>query len=694
MPVIRQLPPSLVNKIAAGEVIERPASVVKELLENSVDAGATIIELAIDGGGIERIRISDNGCGIAPEQIALAIASHATSKLETADDLFDVHTLGFRGEALASIAEISHLTLRTRTTASDAGAELTVNGGQPSPLQPVGCPVGTTIEVRNLFFNTPVRRKFMRTPQTEAGHITEAFTRIALAFPHIQMTMTSGNRCVFELPSTESWSERIRAFFGDEVADALIPVQNEQETARLAGFVADPSVSRSNNRMQYLFLNGRHIRDRSLQHALSEAYRGLLMVGRFPVCFLRLKLPPNQVDVNVHPTKMEVRFQEGNKIYSQLLQTLRHQFLTSDLTARARHVPGPVPHGLQSPSEVNPSVTTGFVAPTGRDEARWDAHAERMAQVSPRLNLTEIIPPFRPFTGHGLPVGSPAEERAWSRVGDANQEPELVIATRSVAAENTHRTDVAASPETFGNPVLPAGAKSWEPSHVGSIAVDNAVDANDIGEPNAFTDTHGLRRHEDAHPAPIKASHLGIQVHNRYLVTQDEGGMVVVDQHALHERILYEQLRQKVEANTLEVQRLLVPEPLDLTPAEAAAALDAKDLLSKLGIEIEPFGGDTVLMTSYPAMLANMRPAEVLRQVLEPLMAGGKEPSARDCLDELLNMFACKAAIKAGDKLSPEEVTALLEQRYHYQDTHHCPHGRPTALFFSREQLDKMFKRT
>ncbi len=263
-----------------------------------------------------------------------------------------------------------------------------------------------------------------------------------------------------------------------------------------------------------------------------------------------------------------------------------------------------------------------------------------------------------------------------------------------MAAENTHRTDVAASPETFGNPVLPAGAKSWEPSHVGSIAVDNAVDANDIGEPDAFTDTHGLRRHEDAHPAPIKASHLGIQVHNRYLVTQDEGGMVVVDQHALHERILYEQLRQKVEANTLEVQRLLVPEPLDLTPAEAAAALDAKDLLSKLGIEIEPFGGDTVLMTSYPAMLANMRPAEVLRQVLEPLMAGGKEPSARDCLDELLNMFACKAAIKAGDKLSPEEVTALLEQRYHYQDTHHCPHGRPTALFFSREQLDKMFKRT
>ncbi len=700
MPVIRQLPPSLVNKIAAGEVIERPASVVKELLENSVDAGATSIELAIDGGGIERIRISDNGCGIAPDQIALAIASHATSKLETADDLFDVHTLGFRGEALASIAEISHLTLRTRTTESDSGAELTVNGGDASPLQPVGCPVGTTLEVRNLFFNTPVRRKFMRTPQTEAGHITEAFTRIALAFPQVKMTMTSGNRTVFELPSTESWSERIRAFFGEEVADALIPVQSEQETASLAGFVADPSVSRSNNRMQYLFLNGRHIRDRSLQHALSEAYRGLLMVGRFPVCFLRLKLPPNQVDVNVHPTKMEVRFQEGGKIYSQLLQTLRHQFLTSDLTARARHVPGPVPHGLQAPGESTQSAASGFATPVSREEARWDAHAERLAQVAPRLNLTENIPPFRPFNERGFSVGPPVGDRVvdqtgdsggasggditGSRFGESCDDRERSDRTGSAQPESAHKTTASPSEESLNGNALPPGAETWDPITAG-------------GQSREFVDLPAAPlsdRRDAAHSAPQGVSHLGFQVHNRYLITQDEGGMVVVDQHALHERILYEQLRQKVESQTLESQKLLVPEPLDLTAAEAAAALEARELLSKIGIEVEPFGGDTVLMTSYPAMLANMRPAEVLRQVLEPLMAGGKEPSARDCLDELLNMLACKAAIKAGDKLSSEEVTALLEQRYHYQDTHHCPHGRPTALFFSREQLDKMFKRT
>ncbi len=641
---------------------------VKELLENSVDAGATSIELAIDGGGIERIRISDNGCGIAPEQIGLAIASHATSKLETADDLFDVHTLGFRGEALASIAEISHLSLRTRTADSDAGAELTVHGGEPSQIQPVGCPVGTTIEVRNLFFNTPVRRKFMRTPQTEAGHITEAFTRIALAFPQVQMTMTSGNRTVFELAATESWSERIRAFFGDEVADSLIPVQSEQEVARLSGFVADPSVSRSNNRMQYLFLNGRHIRDRSLQHALGEAYRGLLMVGRFPVCFLRLKLPPNQVDVNVHPTKMEVRFQEGGKIYSQLLQTLRHQFLTSDLTARARHVPGPVPLGLQAPAGTAASSVGDVAALARRDDSRWQAHADRVTQVEPRLNLTDSIPPFRPFAQNAWLAQSADTTRA---AGGAM--PPGATAPSDDFASTPHPS--AASADS-----LPEGAVPWQADTF--TAGDQSSDLQ--------------HRSDVAHDASEgeSASHLGFQVHQRYLVTQDEQGMVVVDQHALHERILYEQLRTKVDAHSLESQQLLVPETLDLTAAEAAAALESRELLAKIGIAIEPFGGDTVLMTGYPAMLANMRPGEVLRQVLEPLMAGGKEPSARDVLDELLHMLACKAAIKAGDKLSAEEVTALLEQRYHYQDTHHCPHGRPTALFFSRQQLDKMFKRT
>ncbi len=669
MPKIRQLPPSLVNKIAAGEVIERPASVVKELLENSIDAGASDVEITIESGGLDLIRISDNGCGIDPDDVHLAVASHATSKLASADDLFDVHTLGFRGEALASIAEVSHLSLRTRTAEHDAGIEMKVHGGISQPPEPAGCPVGTTIEVRHLFFNTPVRRKFLRTPQTEAGHVTEAFTRIALAFPQVSMRLISGSRMTFDLPATDTWVDRIRAFFGDETADALIPITSQHEQTRLGGFVANPSVSRSNVRMQYLFLNGRHIRDRSLQHALSEAYRGLLMVGRYPVCFLRLDMPAQLVDVNVHPTKLEVRFQDGGRVYSQLLQTLRHQFLTTDLTAHVRtpSMPPPQRHSSDSPfGNTAGDVPSPAMPLQQRMDDRWSQHDDRMTTIAP-LSATSsgatnrfdfqhgTVPGFRPFPSPHSPALA-AESRSNSFSQTASGEVDNLV---DVPVWNDSQPQIATA--------IPSTALQDATPHVANAS-------------SSQLDTPSF-------------SYLGFQIHNRYLVTQDERGMVVIDQHALHERILYEQLRAKTESRTLESQQLLVPEPLDLTPAEAAAAIDSREILSQIGIEIEPFGGDTILMTSYPAMLANLRPGELLRQVLEPLMSGGKEPSARELLDELLHMIACKAAIKAGDKLTPEEITALLEQRYHYQDTHHCPHGRPTALYFSREQLDKMFKR-
>ena len=677
MPTIRQLPPSLVNKIAAGEVIERPASVVKELLENSIDAGASRIELAIESGGLELIRISDNGCGIAESELPLAIASHATSKLASADDLFDVHTLGFRGEALASIAEVSQLLLRSRTADQQGGAELIVNGGEVQPVRPAGAPVGTVIEVRNLFFNTPVRRKFLRSASTETSHVSEAFTRIALAYPHVHMMLVSGQRTLFDLNPTEHWHERIRTFFGDEIADALIPVENIQDQIKLSGYATDPSVSRSNNRLQYLFLNGRHIRDRSLQHALSEAYRGLMMVGRFPVCFLRLEMPAQLVDVNVHPTKLEVRFQEGGRIYSQLLQTLRHRFLSTDLTSRVR-LPTPA-------NSTNSQDSHAF--PLSRSDQRWQDHANQISQpisttlpsntltpVQGTLNLSSSPAPFRPFP-------------------DFSRSPGLA----------SNLTTSAVRPAAPGGMLSAPGLETTVDRSGFDTPYDgeNEAQRRDAQMPDSASDEQTgprgsggeILRVDAPHQHPAM-THLGMQIHNRYLVTQDERGMIVVDQHALHERILYEQLREKLAGGQLESQQLLVPEPIKLPPAELAVAVESRELLAQIGIGIEPFGGDTILMTSYPAMLANLRPAELLRQVIEPLLSGGKEPSARDLLDELLHMIACKAAIKAGDKLAPEEITALLEQRYHYQDTHHCPHGRPTALFFSREQLDKMFKRT
>jgi len=628
MPVIRQLPTSVINKIAAGEVIERPASVAKELMENSVDAGATRVDVSVEQGGLELIRVSDDGHGIAADQLPLAVASHATSKICSADDLFCVHTLGFRGEALASIAEVSRMVLRSRTAHADSGAQLEVSGGIAAPVAPCGCPVGTTIEIRQLFFNTPVRRKFLRSTQTEMGHISEAFTRLALANPQVHFTLKHNGRSLFDLPPSADLRGRIAAFFGHDLAADLIPVASSDEAIRLSGFAASPSHSRGNNRLQYLFLNGRAIRDRSLQHALGEAYRGLLLTGRFPIAFLRIEMPAEMVDVNVHPTKLEVRFQDSGRLYSQLLGTLRTRFLSTDLTARLQ--------------PVTDSEAASAIDPAAADVMR----RELVDWAKGQLPVQEGAPPSA-ASGGWPPAAQSRFDAQWT---PPTAPLELSVLDRRWQAPPKRERDE----ERNGND-------------------EHRIDPAGGGAP----------------PSPA-----ALQLHDRYLVTECDDGLIVIDQHALHERILYEHLREKVLAGAVESQALLVGEPVDLAPAEAAAVLQARDTLAQLGMTVEPFGGDTVLVSSYPAMLANFRPAEILRELADQLLAGGKRPDRRDVLDSLLHMISCKAAIKAGDRLSRDEITALLQQRHLAQDTHHCPHGRPTALFFSRDELDKQFKRT
>lgn len=599
---IRLLSPSLINKIAAGEVIERPASVVKELMENAVDAGATRVDVSVSQGGLEMVRVVDNGGGIPSDELPLALASHATSKLAEADDLFRVGTLGFRGEALASIAEVSRLTLRSRTPGSQSGAEIEATAGEIGKPSPCGMPEGTTVEVRNLFFNTPVRRKFLRTTATEFGHVSEAFTRIALASPHIHFTLRHNDKPVFDLAAGEGWLDRIARFFGRELAESLIWVESVEDDVTLSGYAAHPSQSRSHNRMQYFFLNGRHIRDRSLQHALGEAYRGLVMVGRQPIAFMAMRMPAELVDVNVHPTKLEVRFQDSGRLYSQLLSTLRGKFLTTDLTTQVH-------------------------SPDDESSAHDAAHA-----VELRQQLVDWA------------KGKVAD---WGReAGDGGREGEA-----------------------------PA-----EPNREG----DGPMDLHRLGGSLALPSNP---------PSACRPPRSALQVHDRYLVTESDDGVTIIDQHALHERILYEQLRQRLAEGTVEAQNLLVPEPVDLSPAEMAAALDNRELLAELGVRLEPFGGNTLLVAAYPAMLANISPIEVLRALLEQIISGVKQPDRRDLLDELMHTIACKAAIKAGQRLSPEEIHSLLEQRHLVDDAHHCPHGRPTALVFSRAELDKQFGR-
>jgi DNA mismatch repair protein MutL len=627
---IQQLPNNVVTKIAAGEVIERPASVVKELLENSLDAGATRIDIDIEHGGTELIRVVDNGRGIHSDDLELAFSNHATSKLSNADDLFAVRTMGFRGEALASIGGVAQVTLQSRPAGAESGAEISNHGGEMSPIRAWNGSPGTRIEVRHLFFNTPVRRKFLRSVGTEVGHVCEIFTRIALSRPNLHLTLKHNGKSVYEVAGSSSLLERIGLFFGKDVRDQLYPVDAMQGPAHLFGFIGDPACDRGNAKLQYLFLNNRWIRDRSLGHAISEGYRGLLMTGRYPVTFLYLDLPPDHVDVNVHPTKSEVRFRDASALYSFFLGSVRTRLGEEKLIAR-----------LQPPS--NPAM--GGAAPFTLQPRPLEASPSLFGQAG-----------FPTFTRNPATPLAPTMRFAPPTIDEAppiNDEPPPMPAPPPAMMDEAPTLDEA----------VPAPIPSPSPS---PAPIEQALQAE-----------------------PVNA----IQLHNAYLVVETPEGMLVIDQHALHERILFEQIKVRVQAGSLEVQQLLIPEPVELTAEQAALLLDRQKELSELGLGIEDFGGNTVLVTRYPAIMGKRSPAAILKRVVDHLSLKDRLPTREILLNDLMSLMACHAAVRAGDALSSEEIEALLAMRHLASDVHHCPHGRPTALLFTRHDLDRQFGR-
>jgi len=733
MPIIRQLPISMINKIAAGEVIERPASVVKELVENSIDAGASRIDIAVDKGGTELIRIVDNGCGIDAEQLPLALSSHATSKIFDPNDLFQIQTFGFRGEALASIAEISQMIVRSRTSESHEAAEIRSDGGVVSHVNPCGHPIGTSIEIRNLFFNTPVRRKYLRSNQTELGHVTETFLRLAIPHPNIHFTLRHNDRTVYDLPPTSDGLDRIAKLFGKEIANDLIPVESRRGNFSVSGHVAHPNHSRSNNRLQYFFLNHRHIRDRALQHALTEAYRGLLTVGRFPIAFLHVEIPPDQVDVNVHPTKMEVRFLDSSAVYGHFLSAIRERFLTADLLSRPR---------MEQANQTN-----HFSSPFGQEEQSTETqqrnssnaanvHANHDENESPFGNAASSNKSFQPATQNKTsyydatdPRSAMAEQTAeqlrrdilnWAnnnryenndngekRNDDFSNEENFSSQNRSSGnfrlskfAEMTRSNDSARRENNEANDFqqsdfrrsdlydlnqeLMAAAQSYH------LPTNDLPPKNVSPNPTFQQQTSNLQT-SNAQPANVLPN--VIQIHNRYLVIETGDGLAIIDQHAVHERVLYERLKQRMAEGTVESQKLLSPIPVDLPPSEAACVLENLKLFTKLGLPVEHFGGNTILINGYPALFPENDPLELLQSLLEPLMTGGKKPDRNDLLDEMMHQMSCKAAIKAGDKLRPDAMAELLQLAREEINSHHCPHGRPSTLVFTCRELDKMFKR-
>jgi DNA mismatch repair protein MutL len=584
---IAKLPQSVVNRIAAGEVVERPASVVKELLENALDAGPSRIDVALEQGGIALVRVVDDGGGIEPDDLPLAVAAHATSKLRVAEDLERIGTLGFRGEALASIGEVARLVIRSRPPGG-AGAALEVDGGRLGAVTPHGGAVGTTVEVHQLFGNVPARRAFLRAPQTEWSHASDAFVRTALAHPAVAFSLGHNGRQVHDLPAAGGWRDRIAGLFGAALAARLMEIEADDGEVAVHGFVGRPEDDMAGTRLQHLFVAGRPFRDRSILHAVQEAYRGLLLSGRQPIFFLRFDLPPESVDVNVHPAKMEVRFRDPSRLYRLVLSALRSKFLASDMGTR-------------------------------------------------------LVPPDHD------PLPEPATENA---VGRRPEPPSWT--------PPAWFTPAAAPPDT-----LPAGPPPRSPAPAWEA------------------------------PAPVSPSAAGeraVQMHDRYIVVETPDGIEVIDQHALHERLLYERLKASVAAGGVEAQRLLVPERLDLSPAEMELVAEHADTLGAAGMQVEAFGGSTVIVTSKPVLAGRTPAATLVREVLERLSA--TSGSGQMLVDEVLHGMACKAAIKAGDPLSPAEVEALVRDRRVVAESHHCPHGRPTSLTLTRRDLDRQFRRT
>jgi DNA mismatch repair protein MutL len=640
MPRIERLSPLLINQIAAGEVVERPASVLKELLENAIDAGSRRIDVEVSQGGTDLIQVVDDGCGIEAEDLPLAFASHATSKLHSTDDLFRIGTLGFRGEALASIGSIAQVTLQSRAANQPSGAAITCHGGQLSAITPWNGSPGTRIEVRHLFYNTPARRKFLKSVATEMGHVGEGFTRIALAQLGVHLTLRHNGRPVHDVPASVGLLGRIGQFFGSEVANCLYAVDAQAGHVAVGGYVGDPSCDRANSQLQYLFLNDRWVRDRGLFQAVQESYRGLLMTGRFPVAFLFLSVPPEQVDVNVHPAKAEVRFRDKDAIYQLVHEAVRECLRSADLTARMQ---------LRIRKDA---------APASEDEVRVTGPADRSAPAPP---------PFAPAKEDRQPTAKPREMPAVART-----------------------TLPPAPPRATPQPRA-------EPARASNVRPPAAASLFSAGTPSQATQFHEPQpplRRDDQRVKEISSLPRALQVLDCYLVVEvppDE--VLFIDQHALHERILFEQLRQRLATGQLLTQRLLIPETVDLPASQAAVVLEHREALAELGLEVEGFGGGTLVLNSYPALLGQRSLKTVLRAVVDYVLSKERVPSREQLLNDLLSLMACHAAVRAGDKLTPEEITALLAQRELAQDSHHCPHGRPTSLRFTRHDLERHFKR-
>ena len=623
MSKIKILPEVLSNKIAAGEVVERPASVVKELVENALDAGSSRIIIEIEKGGRSLIRVSDNGSGMNRDDALLAIERYATSKIFKDRDLFAISTLGFRGEALPSIASVSGFALVTKDESSAVGTEIVVQGGTVKKVSDVGAPTGTMVTVEQLFFNTPARRKFLKTVNTEMGHIADAAAAFALGRPRVQFRLVHNGKVLKSWPTASNPVDRVVDVLGKSIENDLHRIEFNDSAVAVTGWTASPRVARSTSGGTYIFVNGRLVRDRVIRHALFEGYGKRLMKGQFPMAVLFIKVPYDQVDVNVHPAKHEVRFARQKRVHDAVAvavaETLRYGDRSAWITTPSMpRLPSVDKHRVAEPETVFGREKKGAL----RDPA-WSTEHGASSIEHPVSSIPDES---------GFPLRS-------------NQHP---------ASSIQH----PASPMNRDFRFAPTSTQAslWKEKRFGDLRV--------IG-----------------------------QLHNTYILCESVDGLVLIDQHAAHERILFEQLKKRSAASTMAAQKLIVPETIDFGYREAQILEKLIPDLKKLGLEIEPFGGNTFVVKAVPALLADRDIKPLVIEIVEKMAQIGFAPGLDKAIDECLLLMACHGAVRAKQQLSDQQIKVLLNQLDECDNPSNCPHGRPTWIRWSFKTLEKSFKR-
>ncbi|MEH6560717.1 MAG: DNA mismatch repair endonuclease MutL [Marinobacter sp.] len=634
MPSIRLLSPRLANQIAAGEVVERPASVVKELVENALDAGSDRVDIEVEQGGVKLIRVRDDGSGIAESDLPLALSRHATSKIVSLDDLESVASLGFRGEALASISSVSRLTLTSRTQEQEAASRVEVEGrDMDARISPAAHPVGTTVEVRDLFFNTPARRKFLRAEKTEFNHVEECVRRQALSRFDAGFTLRHNQKVVQNLRPAESMLDRERrigSLCGQKFIDNAVVIDAEATGLRLWGWVALPTFSRSQADLQYFFVNGRVIRDRLVAHAVRQAYRDVLYNNRHPAFVLYLEVDPATVDVNVHPTKHEVRFRDGRLVHDFIFRTL-HKALAD----------------VRPDDHFRGAMAQSF----GRETA-----AQEGAQSA------ETVP-----TQHQPWSGQPAVPSY------GGQAPAAGFGGQAAPQQNWQASDQMAFYQSLGG---------------GGVSTPQ--------EPASFGGTAAMPLNQSASTGNNEEPPLGYaiaQLHGIYVLAQGSAGMIVVDMHAAHERITYERMKRALAEQDLKSQPLLVPLSLAVSQKEAALAETHGEDLQQLGLQIERIGPETLAIRQVPALLRGADTEQLVRDVLSDLIEHGQSDRVEAVTHELLGTMACHGSVRANRQLTIPEMNSLLRDMEATERSGQCNHGRPTWTIVTLAELDKLFLR-